>query len=181
MTPFLHRPPRRCWPRSAAGCGWTWPARLPGLAAVASSWANEAAESRHRPMRERRSRPCRMVGDCLQHLQVGLERLVARPRVRQPAARLVVAHHRAVRRQRGVEGPHRRVPRCQLEVAEPGRRHQQRGPSAGGRARRTSAGVAQKRICCLGSGSTTASRRRRGAAGRRRHDADRRRATPDID
>jgi hypothetical protein len=102
MMPFLHRPPRRCWPSSAAGCGWTWPARLPGLVAVASSWANEAAESRHRPMRERGSRPCRMVGDCLQHLQVGS--LMARPRADSPACRSAPPCGAPPR---GVEGPHR--------------------------------------------------------------------------
>jgi hypothetical protein len=62
-----------------------------------------------------------------------------------------------MRRQRRVEGTHHRVLPRQLEVAEPGRRDQQRrARPAVAYATRTPAGVAQKRTRCLGSGSASA-------------------------
>jgi hypothetical protein len=74
-----------------------------------------------------------LVGDRLEHLQVGVERLAARPRVRQPAAGLVVLDDGPAGGQGGEEGADGRVLPQQLQVADPGRRDQQRRtPTEGG-------------------------------------------------
>ena len=106
------------------------------------------------PSRSTRSSSRWSVTAC-EHLQVGVERLGPRPRVGEPAARLVVGHHGPAGGDRGEEGPHGRVLPRDLQVTDPGRRHDQGGTPTRCRRRPPARplAVAQKRTCGVGTGS----------------------------